>query len=102
MDYVTNSTPPAFLLFFDWFSKPIWREWEFPDPFDWPTVGTLLEERGTTEFYAKQFEYIRRIGVDNVAWEFSSVGPGGGEPYSYPLPNAVEALQRTGMKIAPH
>jgi hypothetical protein len=94
--------PPAFLVFFDWFSMPVWNEAEFPDRFDWLPLGTCLEERGTTDFYFKQFEYIRRIGIDNVAWEFSKLGPHRPEPYSYPPASAVEALQRSGMKIAPH
>ena len=61
---------PVFCQFFDWFNEKTWIEEEFVDPFLWEEIGIYDEDRSTEEFYRKQFEYIKKIGIDALAWEF--------------------------------
>jgi hypothetical protein len=94
----TNGYLPVFIHFFDWFGEESWREDQFVDPFDWKEVGTSLKDRGTTEFYSKQFAYIASLGIDNIAWEYNAKRGGG---LSLPPPVALQALGSNHLKIAP-
>ena len=93
--------PPVFIHFFNWFWGHEWQKGTIVDPFDWSKVNTQLEKRGTQEFYDHQFAYIREIGIQNLAWQFSAVP----DPYgvfSFPHPPVIAALKDAKtMKIAP-
>lgn len=91
---------PIFVHFFNWFWGHEWQKGTVVDPFDWSTVGTQLEGRGTHEFYAKQFAYIKSLGITSIAWQFSAVP----EPYgvySFPHPYVIDPLREAGLTIAP-
>jgi hypothetical protein len=87
---------PIFVHFFDWFRESTWNEAEFVEALDWKPVGTSLDAYGTIEFFQKQFEYIRRLGIDNIAWQFNGRRGGG---TTVPAPAALQALRNA--RIAP-
>ena len=99
-----RSAPPVFVHFFNWFWGHEWQAGTIVDPFDWARVGTEIAARGTQPFYERQFEYIKRLGITNIAWQFSALPEPYGD-YSYPKRSKVsgvaEALQQVGMKMAP-
>lgn len=89
---------PVFLHFFDWFKTAEWQEDKFVDPLDWQAIGVHDEDRSSEDFYYKQFEYIKSLGVDAIAWEYHLQD---GAPPTYPSPAAISALRRSQLKIAP-
>jgi hypothetical protein len=94
----TRVNLPIFVHFFDWFRASTWNEAEFVEPMNWEAVGTSLDAYGTTEFFQRQFEYIRRLGIDNIAWQFNGqLGAG----TTVPPPTALQALRNTALRIAP-
>jgi len=95
-----NAAPPVFVHFFNWFWGHEWQKGTVVDPFDWPSVGTRLEDRGTHEFYARQFAYIKDLGITSIAWQFSAIPQPYGV-YSFPHPYVIEPLEAAGLTIAP-
>lgn len=89
---------PVFLQFYDWFNENSWIENEFVDKLDWEAIGITGDDRSSEEFYYKQFEYIKSLGVDAISWEFH---PRVGAESSYPSKEAIKAIERSGLKIAP-
>ncbi|PLC52490.1 hypothetical protein CR155_18515 [Pollutimonas nitritireducens] len=89
---------PVFLHFFDWFHTTEWQEDKFVDPLDWQAIGLRGEDRSSEDFYFKQFQYIKSLGIDAIAWEYHLQS---GAPATYPAPEAIRALERSQLKIAP-
>jgi len=89
---------PIFLQFYDWFHEYSWVEEEFVEPLDWEAIGIYGDDRSSEEFYYKQFEYIKSLGIDALSWEYH---PRRGQSPLYPSENAIRALERSGLKIAP-
>ena len=89
---------PVFLHFFDWFHEKSWQEDRFADKLDWQAIGVNGPDRSSEKFYFKQFEYIKSLGINALAWEYH---PRRGMHATYPSPAAIRALKRSGLKIAP-
>ncbi|WP_159086225.1 hypothetical protein [Burkholderia mayonis] len=89
---------PVFVHFFDWFKSDVWNESNFVDHIDWSKIGINESDRSSEDFYYKQFQYIRSLGIDAIAWEYNIQAAG--EP-TYPGKEAIRALRRSGLKIAP-
>ena len=87
-----------FVHFFDWFHEKTWQEDRIADKLDWQAIGVNGPGRSSEKFYFKQFEYIKSIGIDALAWEYH---PRRGMHATYPSPAAIRALKRSGLKIAP-
>ena len=98
------ATPPVFVHFFDWFQTSNWHEDDFVDPLDWAKIGITGTDRSSEAFYEKQFRRIRSLGVDAIAWEFHkdrTRNPKLGALPTNPSKEALAALRRSGLKIAP-
>ena len=89
---------PVFVHFFDWFQEKTWLEDQFADRLDWAAIGVTGSDRSSEEFYLKQFNYIRSLGIDALAWEYH---PRRGTVATYPTAAALRALKKSGLKIAP-
>lgn len=94
----TDVEPVVFMQFFDWFLEDSWVENDFSDKLQWSALGIDDNDRQSEAFYYKQFEYIKSLGVDALAWEYH---PRRGDTPLYPNTNAVSALEKAGLKIAP-
>lgn len=101
----SNASPLVVIHFFDWFLEEAWKEDEFVDQFNWEVIGHLENERESEDFYFKQFQYIKSLGIDAIAWEYH-IQTGkrledSGRKFNYPTKNAITALRKSGLKIAP-
>lgn len=94
----SNGDLPVFIQFYDWFNENVWNEDEFVDKLDWKAIGIDDDDRSSEEFYYKQFKYIKEMGVDAISWEYH---PRLGIEPTYPSENAINALRKSGLKIAP-
>lgn len=89
---------PVVLQFYDWFRSGGWVESEFVDPIDFDAIGVSGDDRSSIEFYTKNFQYIRQIGVDAISWQFNIDHDGS---YNSPSSEVVEALYMSGLMICP-
>ncbi|MDI7776355.1 hypothetical protein [Asticcacaulis sp. EMRT-3] len=89
---------PVVIQFFDWFHEKSWIEDSFPDQLDWAAIGITGNDRSSKAFYKAQFDYIRSLGIDGIAWEYNlraDLTP------TLPSPEALAALAESGLKICP-
>lgn len=94
-----DNKTPVFIHFFDWFHENNWQEDKFVDKFNWEMIGIKDKNRSSEDFYFKQFSYMKSIGIDALAWEYHIRYPG--KEATYPSKEAIKALERSGLKIAP-
>ena len=91
-------SPPIILQFYDWFREESWIENNFPDKIKWSELGIIDGDRTSFNFYKLQFEFIKSIGVDAIAWQYNYLND---LSTNLPSKEVISALQSSGLKCVP-